>query len=215
MPAPDPALAALAQRLHAARYAVLIGEPGRWQADAGLVVEGINRLVAELNRRGRAAALWLGGGEGAATVNQVFAWLSGLPLRSRAGPLGLEHEPLAWDAQRLLADGAVDAVLWLASFTPPGTAWPPALAQAVAGSLPLVLLAPPGAALPAQVVRRARTVLIPVATPGIGCAGHAVRTDGTVLLPLYAARPDGLPGVAAVLAGISQRLAAVEGAHHG
>ncbi|CAD5372157.1 Formylmethanofuran dehydrogenase [Rubrivivax sp. A210] len=178
-------LQALAARLLAARYAVLVYEPGRLPAQGELIVEALQRVVATLNRKTRAASLALGGGDGAATVNQVFAWLSGLPLRSRAGPHGLEHEPLRFDAQRLLDDGGVDLLLWIASF---GTeAAPPATA------LPTIVLGHPATA-----TDRAG-VFIPVATPGIGSAGHLFRTDGVVMIPLHAVRPEPLPTVAEVL----------------
>ena len=162
---------------------------------AALLIETVNRIVSQLNASTRAAALWLGGGNGAATVNQVFTWLSGLPLRSRAGPRGLEHEPLCFDAARLLEDGAVDALLWLSAFdsslAPPTT------------ELPLIVLGPPGLATSCQ---RKGSVFIPVSTPGIGSAGHLFRTDGVVLLPLFAVHDDGLPGVADVVAQITQEL---------
>lgn len=182
-----PALQALAQQLRAARYAVLVGAPPRLPGQGALLIEAVHRIVGELNRTTRAAALWVGGGNGAATVNQVFAWLSGLPLRSRAGPRGLEHEPLAFDAARLLADGAVDALLWVASFDAESVP-PPA-------DLPRVVLGHPALAQASR--RPGRTsVFIPVSTPGIGSDGHLFRTDGTVLMPLAAARRDTLPTVA-------------------
>ncbi|HWH83674.1 MAG TPA: formylmethanofuran dehydrogenase, partial [Burkholderiaceae bacterium] len=110
------ALRDLAARLRQARYAVIVYETRRLPAHGALIVEAIGRSVATLNRATRAATLPLGGDDGASTVNAVFAWLSGLPLRSRAAPGGLEHEPLRFDATRLLADRAVDALLWIASF---------------------------------------------------------------------------------------------------
>jgi formylmethanofuran dehydrogenase subunit B len=157
----------------------------------------VNQVVGALNRSTRAASLWVGGGNGVATVNQVFAWLSGLPLRSRAGPHGLEHEPLAFDSVRLLDDGAVDALLWVASFDP--DAAPPS------NRLPMIVLGPAGLA---AACRRSAptTVFIPVATPGIGADGHLFRTDGTVLLPLSAVRRSRLPGVAEVATRMAQAL---------
>ncbi|MFM2402321.1 MAG: hypothetical protein RL223_201 [Pseudomonadota bacterium] len=200
-----PALQALAERLRAARYAVLVLESKPWGEAAGLVVEAANRLVAALNVRGRAALLSLGGGDGAATVNQVQTWLSGLPVRSRAGADGLAHEPLAWDTGRLLAppDGgpaAVDALLWVSSF-----GVQPAL-PALPDDLPLIALQVPGAPVPDPATRRAPTIVIPVASPGIGQGGHLVRTDGSVMLPLQALRADGLPTVAAVADALLARL---------
>ena len=190
LPEAPEALRALAARLQAARYAVLVGTPGQLPAHGALVVEAVHRIVGSLNRNQRAAALWIGGGHGAATVNQVFTWLSGLPLRSRLGPLGLEHDPLAFDAGRLLADGAVDALLWVASFdaeSPP----PP-------NRLPMIVLGHPRLAATAPRRDGAATVFIPVATPGIGTDAHLFRTDGTVLMPLRAVYRDRLPSVAEV-----------------
>lgn len=192
-----PALRALADRLHAAQYAVLVGSPPRLPAQGALIVEVMHRIVGELNRKTRAAALWIGGGNGVATANQVFAWLSGVPMRSRAGPRGLEHEPLRFGTTRLLAQGAVDALLWVASFdaesSPPDT------------TLPTVVLGHP--ALAARCTKPG-TVFIPVSTPGIGSAGHVFRTDGTVLMPLHAVRSDGLPTVAEVARRLLQALPA-------
>ena len=188
-------LAALAERLRAARYAVLVYETGRLPAQGALIVEAINRVVATLNQRTRAAALPLGGADGASTVNAVFTWLSGLPLRSRAAPIGLEHEPLRFDAQRLLADHAVDALLWIASY---GTE--PAPPQT---DVPRIVLGHPSFAAAAQ---GRSTVFIPVSTPGIGSAGHLLRTDGSVMLPLRGVHDDGLPTVADVVKRLTQAL---------
>ena len=184
---PHPDLVALAERLLAARYAVLVWEPGRLPAAGALWAEALNRIVATLNLHTRAASLALGGGDGAATVNQVFTWLSGLPLRSRCGPDGLAHEPVRFDAARLVADGAVDGVLWISSFD--AERLPPA-------SLPRIVLGPP--AMAARLDAR-DCVFLPVATPGLNAPGHLFRTDGIVLVPLAAMRDDGLRGVADVL----------------
>ena len=190
------ALGALAARLRSARYAVLAYETARLPAQGALIVEAIHRIVSTLNQRTRAAALPLGGGDGASTVNAVFTWLSGLPLRTRAAPPGLEHEPLRFDASRLLVDRAVDTLLWIASF---GTEPPPPTVD-----LPRIVLGHPDFA---AVVQGPATVFIPVSTPGIGSAGHVFRTDGSVLMPLRALRDDdGLPTVADVLKRLTQAL---------
>lgn len=190
-------LRGLAQRLRAASYAVISGSTAKLPEQGALIVEALYRVINELNRTTRAAALWVGGGNGVATANQVFAWLSGVPLRSRAGPRGLEHEPLRFGSLRLIEQGAVDALLWVSSFE--ALSPPP-------NGLPQVVLGHPGLA---EAVRRPGSVFIPVSTPGIGSAGHVFRTDGTVLMPLHAARPDALPTVAAVaqrlLAGLPAR----------
>jgi formylmethanofuran dehydrogenase subunit B len=189
------ALVALAARLHASRYAVLVHDAAQLPPQGALIVEALNRVVSTLNQRTRAAMLPLGGSDGASTVNAVFSWLSGLPLRTRAAPSGLEHEPLRFDATRLLADRAVDALLWIASF---GTEPAPPIVD-----LPRIVLGHPSFA---AAVQGSATVFIPVATPGIGSAGHLFRTDGSVLMPLRALRDDGLPTVADVLKRLAQAL---------
>jgi formylmethanofuran dehydrogenase subunit B len=194
--APAP-LRDLAQRLQGARYAVLVGAPARLPAQGALLVEAVHRIVGSLNRSARAAALWIGGGDGAATVNQVHTWLSGMPLRTRAGPLGLEHEPVAFDATRLLAEGAVDALLWVASF---GADVPPP------SRLPMIVLGHPQLAGSAGRRVGSSTVFIPVATPGIGSPGHLFRTDASVLMPLTAIYRDRLPGVADIVTRIAAAL---------
>ena len=198
VPRPRPELAALADQLRAARYTVFVWEPAALPSHGALWAEMLQRVVATLNRHTRAATLALGGGDGAASVNQVFTWLSGLPLRTRAGPDGLEHEPLRFDAARLLADGAVDGLLWISSFDP--SRLPPEHAG------PRIVLGPPAMAqaLPA----RDGEVFIPVATPGLNAAGHLFRTDGIVVVPLAAARDDGLAGAADVLARIGEQIGA-------
>jgi len=199
-----PQLAALADRLRAARYAVLVGQSSRLPAQGALVIETVQRIVGTLNARTRAAALWLGGGNGAGTVNQVFTWLSGLPLRSRAGPAGLEHEPLCFDSARLLAEQAVDSLLWIASFD--ATSTPPVT------QVPKVVLAHPALAASAA---REGDVFIPVSTPGIGSPGHLFRADGGAVLPLLPVyRDDTLPVLADVLDGLAQRVRALR-AHSG
>jgi formylmethanofuran dehydrogenase subunit B len=186
-PAGPAALRALVERLRGAGYAVLLGATAHLPPHGALIVEAVNRLVGRLNADTRAAALWIDGGNGAATTNQVLTWLSGLPLRSRAGPRGLEHEPLQFDSTRLLDDAAVDLLLWVSCFD--------AVAQPPPCNLPLIALGHP-----AQAVAAARhdAVFIPVSTPGIGTDGHVFRADGTVLMPLRAVRPDTLPSVAEV-----------------
>ena len=197
---PPPALVALADALRAARYSVIVGAPDGLPRHGGLVVAAVHRIVERLNLHTRAAALWLGGGEGAATVNQVFTWLSGLPLRSRRSPLGLDHQPLAFDTARLLAGGAVDALLWVSCFD--ADLLPPAAA------CPRIVFGPPalGRALRDQSASAAsaaqRTVFMPVATPGLHSAGDLFRTDGALLLPLRALPglgDTGLPSLAGVL----------------
>ncbi|WP_028998762.1 formylmethanofuran dehydrogenase [Azohydromonas australica] len=192
LPHAVPALQDLADRLHAARYAVIVWEPGRLNEHGSLLAEGVQRLVDTLNHVTRAASLALGGSKGGYTAQQVYTWLSGLPIRTHVSPLGLEYDPLRFDARQLLADGAVDALLWVDSFEPTP---PPASA------IPLVLLGHPATKVPEGDV-----VFIPVSTPGVGSYGHLFRTDGGVVVPLQPLREDGLPTVAQVVSRLMEAL---------
>lgn len=195
-----PALAAFATQLKAARYAVFIWEPAQLGAHAALCIERLMQLIQRLNQTTRAAGLPIGGADGAMTAQYVHAWRTGLPLRSRHGPRGLEHDPLRFGAPRLLADGAVDLLLWVVSFPGQVAGGVPA-----AAGLPRIVLGLP--ALAAQLGGERHTVFIPVATPGVHADGHLFRVDGVVLMPLHALQDDGLPGVAAVVDTLTQALA--------
>lgn len=191
-----PELAALAAALRAARYAVLIVESSKLPREGALVMESLNAIVAALNRHTRAATLPLSGNDGLSAVNYTVAWLSGMPLRSRAGPLGLEQEPQRFGTDRLLAEGSVDALLWITSFGPEPAA--------PASALPTVVLGHPATKLPDG------AVFIPVGTPGIASPGHLVRTDGSVTVPLMAVKPDALPTAAEVLRLLTERVKALK-----
>ena len=124
-------------------------------------------------------------------MQQVFTWLSGLPLRTRAGASGLEHEPLRFAATRLLADRSVDGLLWTWSFAPDRL--PPA------SDLPRIVLGAPGMGPRLRQAGAAKDcVFVPVGTPGLDAEGHLFRTDG-VVVPLVRKRDAGLPSVARVL----------------
>lgn len=195
---PDPGLGGLAVALREARYAVLVWEAALLPTHGALAVEMLQRIAATLNRSTRAATFALGGSDGAATLQQVFTWLSGLPLRTRVVPDGLAHEPVRFAGPRLLADRAVDGLLWVWSFGPDRLPPP--------GDLPRIVLGP--AAMGHRLRQSGagdRCVFLPVATPGFNAPGHLFRSDG-VVVPLVAVRDDHLPGVAGVLADLLARL---------
>lgn len=197
----DPALVDLARRLADCPYAVWVVEPGALPAHGALAIELVNRVVGLLNRTTRAAMLLLGGNDGAASANQAFTWLSGLPLRTRVAAGGLRHEPHLFATSRGLAGRAVDGLLWVSSFR--ADRLPPA------AEVPRVVLGPPAMADRLFAAGGERdTVFIAVATPGLNATGHLFRTDGPIVLPLQAARDDGLPGVAQVAEAIQAQLGA-------
>jgi formylmethanofuran dehydrogenase subunit B len=196
----DAGLAALASSLREARYAVLVWESGLLPVQGSLAVEMLDRVIMVLNRDTRAASFALGGSDGAATVQQVFTWLCGLPLRTRFGREGLEHAPLRLAGDRLLADGAVDGLLWAWSFSP-GRLPPPA-------QLPRIVLGPAGMAPRLRQAGAERDcVFLPVAVPGLDAPGHLFRADG-VVVPLSAARGAGPATLDRIVAGLLAELEA-------
>ncbi|HMR31142.1 MAG TPA: formylmethanofuran dehydrogenase [Geminicoccaceae bacterium] len=187
-PKPDARLAALAEALRAARYALIVWAAGALPEPEATVAH-LAEITKALNARGRAAGLPLSAPDNVIGANQVATWQTGVPL-----PLGLtagvpEHEPRRWSMSALLARGAVDALLWVASLgdlEPPDTA-APTIVLARAGFVP----------------KRPVEVLIPVGTPGLDHAGSLYRSDGVVALPVRGLREPVAPSVAEVLAAIA------------
>lgn len=207
-------LAALQARIAAARYTVIVYDPGALPGPhAALLIEALHRIVKAANETVRAGCLALGGDDGALTVNQTVTWLSGLPLRTRVatparlnGTAPLDYDPYRYRTEKLLAEGEIDALLWIASFAPP-VGLPDAYPD-----IPAIVLGHPALAEAAR-ARSGPTVFIPVATPGIDTGGHLFRTDGPVVTPLAAARGAPLPSVAALAVQLADRLHAQRTQH--
>jgi formylmethanofuran dehydrogenase subunit B len=183
----------LADRLKAARYGVVTWMAGAFAfANAELLVQSIADLVRDVNQTTRCAALPLAGADNVIGANQVCTWQAGVPLRTNFAGGVPQHDPRLCATSRLLEDGEIDALVWIAAFRP----LPPP-----AGDVPTVLIATPGA-LPA----RRPEVFIPVATPGIDHAGEIFRTDNVVALPLAKLRDSRFPAAGDVLARIDRLL---------
>lgn len=191
------ALADLAARLQAAQYSVIA-----WSAaaldfpHAELALQNLAELIKELNKTTRANGLPLGGNEGDASANQVSAWISGYPMRTCFARGYPEHDPTLFSADRLLASGEADALLWVSSFNPERT--PPTT------GLPTVVLGHPDMQLAQE-----PSVFIPVGLPGADHAGVMFRSDGVVSLPLEQLRESSLPTLSEVLSAIESLVSEV------
>ncbi|HEX7044517.1 MAG TPA: formylmethanofuran dehydrogenase, partial [Burkholderiales bacterium] len=130
------ALRALAERLVGARYGVFVWAAGLLDAHADLAIDAAAALIKELNRTTRAAGLPLAGRNGDLTANQVALWQTGYPLPLRYARGFPEHDPYRDSAERMLARGAADALVWISAFEP----LPPP-----AAGVPTVALVRPGA----------------------------------------------------------------------
>ena len=185
-------LAALAQRLQAASYPVILWAardlPGR---HLELTVGALAGLLRDLNAKTRCCGLPLTGPDNIVGVNQVCAWQTGVPLRTSLASGAPDHDPARWATGALL--DAPDCLVWVSAI---GTQPVPAGWHG-----PCIALVRPGHPLP-----EGAEVVIPVGTPGLDHAGSVYRTDGVVALPVRRLRDTGLPSAAHVLAAILGQL---------
>jgi formylmethanofuran dehydrogenase subunit B len=187
------ALPGLVDRLAAARYGAIIWDIAAFAPplrDAATSI--LLHLLRRLTRKTRCIGLPLGGENDAQGASQAMLWQAGWPGRISFSESTPRHDPWLYDAERLLAAGEVDALLWASAFSPRA---PPTT------SVPTVAL------LAADAPPTTAAVEIRVGIPGIDHAGTAMRADTVVALPLRATRPSALPTIAAATAAILAHLA--------
>lgn len=185
---------ALAERLQKAAYPVFVWAPPSLAfPNADLAVSAVSDLVKELNVKGRAAGLALGGNEGAISAGAVSSWQSGYPLRVSFASGKPDYDFWRYAIPRMLASGEGDLLVWLASFTP--DLGPPA------AKIPTIVLGTPGLKL-----ANPPKVFIPVGTPGADHAGRIIRVDNVVSLPLRDLGRSKLPKASDILAAIEVAL---------
>lgn len=191
---PLASLQVLAKKLKHARYGVVAWAAGSLDfSHADLTVQTLCEMIKDLNETTRCSGLPVGGREGDQTANSVCGWITGYPVRTSYASGHPEYDPHLNGTDRLLADGEVDALLWVSAFnvqrTPPAT------------DVPMIVLGRSG-----MVFEHEPDVFIPVGTPGIDHSGHAYRMDNVVALRLRKLRDSGLPSSAEVLSAIEQAL---------
>jgi formylmethanofuran dehydrogenase subunit B len=186
---PHAALVALAERLHAARYGAIVWDAAAFPAaEREPVATLVLQMLRQATLQTRCVGLPLGGGDNAQGAAQAMLWQAGWPGRlSFAGGVPA-HDPWLYDAERMIAAGEADALLWVAAVTPspPPAAAPPTVAL-VAGDAVLSI---------------APAVEIRVGVCGVDHPGTMMRADTVVALPLAASRPSALPSVATAAAAI-------------
>jgi len=190
---PAARLAELVERMRQARYGVALFAPGLLDSpQADLAIAAILHLVQELNRTTRWAALPVAGGNGLVGASQTMLWQSGVPLRSRFTAAGPRFAPRRLAAERALAAGEADLLIWISAFRP----IPPPETET-----PVIALAHSETRF-----RRPPAVLFPVGVPGVDHGGATFRTDGLVALPLAPARSSNRRSAATILAAIRRAL---------
>ena len=185
---------ALLAAMKEARYGVLVWDPSDLDfAHADLAVRAMIDLVGDLNRETRWSVLPLGGADGGTSATQVGTWLTGYPLRLRFTRGLAQDDAQQRTAADLLYQGDADALLWISAFDPARKPPPASCPTIVLGRADMQIDADPA-------------VFIPVAVPGVQRPGILTRLDQIVTLPLSAPVPAELPGVADVLACITEEL---------
>jgi len=168
-----PEAPALAQRLAEASYPVIaFSATTLAPAHADIWVRKLAALVRDLNGKGRAALLPLGGADGETSALQASAWHTGFGPRVAFNTGVPIYQPRTGAAQRLLQRQETDLLIWISTLS---DAPPPA------ASVPTLVLGHPAIRL-----EREPAVFIPLAVPGVHRAGTVHRGDGLPLLPLSA-----------------------------
>ena len=76
----------------------------------------LHGLVRDLNDTTRFSTLPLAAADNAVGVLAACGWMTGLPVRTGFGSGAPIHDPWRFDAERLIASGETDCVLWISAF---------------------------------------------------------------------------------------------------
>ncbi len=184
----------LISKLSNARYGVIVWAVADLDfPHAELTIQSLCELVKYLNKTTRTCGLPLGGNDSDLTANQVTTWQIGFSLPVSLANGRPSYDPHHFTTTSLLAQGAVDTLLWVSSYqaqrTPPAT------------KIPSIVLGCAG-----MQFENEPDVFIPVATPGLDHSGHIFRSDTVVALPLRQLRTNSLPAVAHVIGALQKLL---------
>jgi formylmethanofuran dehydrogenase subunit B len=119
-PLPFSALDALAAIARGARFGVAV-----WTAASlgALEIEMLHGLVRDLNETTRFSTLPLPALDNGAGVLAACGWTTGFPMRTGFGAGLPIHDPWRFDAERLVASGEADCVLWISAFGAVAPTW--------------------------------------------------------------------------------------------
>jgi formylmethanofuran dehydrogenase subunit B len=117
---PMSVLDSIATGIKAARFGVAV-----WTAASlgALEIEMLQGLVRDLNETTRFSTLPLAPPDNGAGVLATCGWTTGFPMRTGFGSGVPIHDPWRFDAERLVASGETDCVLWISAFGAAPPAW--------------------------------------------------------------------------------------------
>jgi formylmethanofuran dehydrogenase subunit B len=180
---PVPALDALAAIAKGTRFGVAI-----WTAAClgALEIEMLNGLVRDLNETTRFSTLPIAAPDNGAGVLAACGWMTGFPMRTGFGAGAPLHDPWRFDAERLVASGETDCVLWISAFGAAPPAW---------------LTTPNVIALCERTARFAKepNVRIAIGRPGVDHDAVMHSSDAGTLVAVTASARSATPSVAQAL----------------
>ena len=187
---PLSALDSIATAIKAARFGVAV-----WTAESleALEIEMIHGLVRDLNETTRFSTLPLAARDNGVGVLAACGWMTGFPMRAGFGAGAPVHDPWRFDAERLVASGETDCVLWISAFGGVPPAW--------AGAANVIALCEGAAAF-----SKAPNVRIAVGRPGVDHDAVVHSSDAGTLVAVTASARSGEPSVAQILERIATRL---------
>jgi formylmethanofuran dehydrogenase subunit B len=187
---PLAALDAIAAIFKGARFGVAVWTAGRLGA---LEIEMLHGLVRDLNETTRFSTLPLPAPDNCAGVLAACGWTTGFPMRTGFSAGFPIHDPWRFDAERLIASGETDCVLWISAFGAAPPAW--------RSALNLIALCEPTAQF-----AKAPNVHIAVGRPGVDHDAVMHSSDTGTLVAATATARSSAPSVAEALERIGARL---------
>jgi formylmethanofuran dehydrogenase subunit B len=187
---PLSALDAIAAILKGARFGVAV-----WTAThlGPLGIEMLHGLVRDLNETTRFSTLPLAAPDNGAGVLAACGWTTGFPMRTGFGASVPVHDPWRFDAERLVAAGETDCVVWISALGAAPPAWLHAVnVVALCGRTTQFGQAP--------------NVRIAVGRPGVDHDAVMHSSDAGTLVALSASARSAAPSVAQALERIGARL---------
>jgi formylmethanofuran dehydrogenase subunit B len=183
-------LDAIAVALKGARFGVAV-----WTAASlgALEIEMLHGLVRDLNDTTRFSTLPLAASDNGAGVLAACGWTTGFPMRTGFGAGVPIHDPWRFDAERLLASGETDCVLWISAFGTAPPAWP--------STVNVIALCERTAQF-----ARAPNVRITIGRPGVDHDTVMHSSAVGTLVAMTASARAGAPSVAEALVRIGARL---------
>ena len=185
------ALDSIATTIKGACFGVAVWTAGSLGA---LEIEMIHGLVRDLNETTRFSTLPLPPPDNGAGVLAACGWMTGFPMRTGFAASAPSHDPWRFDAERLVASGETDCVLWISAFGAAEPAWRSAAS--------FIALCEPTA----QFVKEPN-VRIVVGRPGVDHDAVMHSSDAGTLVAVRASERSAAPSVAEAL----ERIAACLG----